>query len=112
MSEITPGRYVSTEYYEDFSTGKAYTTSQGTPLLKYQVVIDVKVTEKSYIFNLVDFIENHGYAPQIADMFRDNKRVAIRRDKPSKHAIHTWSGNSFTLYPYRVGVPYVFNKEE
>lgn len=112
MSEITSGRYVSTEYYEDFSIGKAYTTSQGTPLLKYQVVIDVKATEKSYIFNLVDFIENHGCAPQIADMFRDNNRVAIRRDKPSKHAINTWSGYSFTLYPYRVGVPYVFNKEE
>ena len=112
MPEITSGRYVSTEYYEDYKTGDTYMTPQGTPLLKYQAVIDIKVTEKSYIFNLVDFIENHGNAPQLTDMFRDNKRIVIRRDKPSEHAIHTWTADSFTLYPYRVGVPYVFYKEE
>ena len=107
---IESGRYVTEEYYEDYKTGEIYTTSDGRKILKYQVTIDIKVTEKSYIFNLVEIIENHGCAYHFDDLFRESKRLVIRRDKPSKHAIHTWSDGTFTLYPYRVGTPYYFKK--
>lgn len=61
---------------------------------------------KSYV--AAKFAE--GYYNHFDDLFRESKHLVIRRDKPSKHAIHTWSDVSFTLYPYRVGTPYVFNR--
>lgn len=107
---IKSGRYITEEYYKDYKTGEIYETSDGKIIPKYRVTIDIKVTEKSYIFTLVDIIENYGAAYHFDDLFRESKRLVIRRDKPSKHAIHTWSDDSFTLYPYRVGTPYVFNR--
>ena len=81
------------------------------PYDRYIILMDVKVTEKSYIFTLRDFKTNYG-ATQMSDFFRKSSRVVIPRDKPSKHGIKTWSNKSFAFYPYRIGVPYVFNKVE
>ena len=75
---------------------------------RYIIEMDVKATAKSYILTLQSFRTKYG-ATQIEDMFRKSPRLIIRRNKPSDHAICVWDDASFTIYPYRVGVPYVFN---
>ena len=101
--ELKSGRYEAIEYFED-RTGE-------NSVLKYQVILDVKVTEKSYMFNLINIIQNFGdQTPHISAMFGEKKQIRIRRDKPSNHAIRVWNDNSFTIYPYRSGVPYSFKE--
>ena len=64
------------------------------------VTIRVKETEKSYVFTLIDML------------FAKSGRAVIPRDKPSPHAI-PWKGDGwFTIYPYRAGIPFLFNLAE
>lgn len=73
-----------------------------------EVTIKVKETEKSYVFTLV---ENTCYfSPGHIDMlFAKSGRAVIPRDKPSPHAM-PWKGDDwFTIYPYRAGIPFLFN---
>ena len=72
----------------------------------YHITVDFKETEKSYILTLIENDSRYG-ASQIEDMFRKNKRVLIKKSG-DKHCVKSWDDNSFTLYPYRVGVPYLF----
>lgn len=73
-----------------------------------EIVLDVKETEKSFIFKLIKNTIKYD-APHIDDMFKDSNKVTIKKNG-SNHALSIWSdGKSFTLYPYRVGVPYTFN---
>lgn len=74
----------------------------------YEIEMKVKETPKSFILTLESFITKCA-APQIEDMFRDKKRVTIKKDG-SIHVMCIWNGDnsSFTLYPYRAGIPYAF----
>ena len=74
------------------------------------ILIDVKETEKSYVLTLIGNTVKYD-APQIDDMFRDKTRVIIKKGS-SEHVLRDWGDDSFTLYPYRVGVPYLFEKAE
>ena len=76
----------------------------------YRVAIDVKETEKSYIFQLVDFQSRYS-AHLIDDLFNKSNRVVIRKDK-GNHAIRKWSNEDFTIYPFRIGTPYYFVRQE
>ena len=76
----------------------------------YRITVDFKETEHSFILTLVENDSRYG-APQIEDMFRKNKRVLIKK-AGDKHCVKSWGDNSFTLYPYRVGVPYLFEIEK
>lgn len=108
--ELKSGRYEAVEYFKD-KNGEIYKTFDGNPILKYQVILDVIVTEKSYVFFLIDTIQNYGdQTPHISAMFNGKDRVQIRRDSPSKHAIRVWNDKSFTIYPFKSGVPYSFNE--
>ena len=75
------------------------------------VRVNVKETAASFILTLVENTCRFN-APQIDDLFRKNKRVVIRKDG-SNHALSFIDGFNdwFCLYPYRIGVPYGFRKE-
>lgn len=73
---------------------------------QYKIVMDVKETEKSYTFNLVEFDTRYS-ATQMEDLFRDSKKVIIRKDRGG-HAMRVWDDESFTFYPYQAGVPFYF----
>ena len=108
--ELKSGRYEAVEYFED-KNGETYKTFDGNPILKYQVILDVIVTEKAYVFFLINTIQNFGdQTPHISAMFDGKKSVRIKRDEPSKHAMRVWSDTSFTIYPFQGGVPYSFSE--
>ena len=73
---------------------------------QYKIVMDVKETEKSYTFNLIEFDTRYS-ATQMEDLFRDSKKVIIRKDRGG-HAMRVWDDESFTFYPYQAGVPFYF----
>lgn len=74
---------------------------------KYFIKIRLKETEKSYIFELLEF--DSRYPPAQMEMFfRKSNRVVLRKDKGG-HAMWVWGEDSFTFYPYQAGIPFVFN---
>lgn len=75
---------------------------------RYKVTMEVKETEKSYIFRLLDFQSRYS-AAHIEMLFRNSKRVVIKKDRGG-HAMRKWSDEDFTLYPYQAGIPYYFKK--
>lgn len=76
----------------------------------YEITMEVKETEKAYIFQLVDFQSRYSGA-HIEMLFKKSKRVVIRKDKGG-HAMRVWSDHDFTFYPYQAGVPYWFERIE
>ena len=76
------------------------------------VRVNMKETAASFIITLLENTCRFN-APQLDDLFQNNKRVVIRKDG-SKHALSFCNGINdwFCLYPYRVGVPYSFQKED
>ena len=73
------------------------------------IVLEVYETKTAFVLTLMEQQVRYD-APQIDDMFQKSKRVVIKKDG-SKHAMRIWDDHSFTVYPYRAGVPYVFNLE-
>ena len=94
---LKPGRYVA-ENNDDH-------------LFRYKIVMDVKETEKSYVFTMVEYDNRYGY-DHIATMFKGKTRKTIRKDKPSGHAMRVWGDNSFTIYPFQAGIPFYLRSEE
>lgn len=77
---------------------------------QYKITMEVKETEKSYIFRLVEFKSRYSGA-HIEMLFKKSKRVVIRKDKGG-HAMRAWSDRDFTFYPYQAGIPYWFKRIE
>ncbi len=78
----------------------------GSYLDRYRVTIEVKETEHSHILKLIEFDSRYA-ASHISSMFGGKSRIVLR--KPDcKHSVRVWNETSFTLYPYRCGVPYLF----
>lgn len=73
---------------------------------QYKIVMDVKETEKSYTFNLIEFDTRYS-ATQMEDLFRDKQKVIIKKNRGG-HAMRVWDDESFTFYPYQAGVPFYF----
>lgn len=82
-------------------------------LSRYKVVMEVKETEKSYVFHLLKLINNWGQADLIKMLFdgKKSKTAFLRKDKGG-HAIRKWSEEDFTLYPFQEGVPFWFRRIE
>lgn len=72
----------------------------------YKVVLDLKETEKSYIFRLVELKSRYN-ADHIKMLFQKSERVVIRKDKGG-HAIRDWGDGTFTFYPFQAGIPFYF----
>lgn len=75
-------------------------------LSSYTIRMDVKETEKSFIFKLVDF-QSRYCAEHIEMLFRKSNKFVLRKNKGG-HGIRVWDDDSFTFYPYQAGVPYFF----
>lgn len=79
----------------------------------YSIVIDIRETEKSYIFCLVEFSRKYG-AERFEQLFGKSKRIVLRKNScgnPSGHPIRKWYDGSFTIYPFQAGIPYHFKKQ-
>lgn len=59
----------------------------------YCILMDVKETEKSYIFCLVDFQTRYG-AGHIERLFSKSKRIVIQK-KRGGHVIRKWTDGTF-----------------
>ncbi len=79
-------------------------------LSAYLILMDVKETEKSYIFSLADFQSRYS-AAHIKMLFAKSKRVVIQKGKGG-HAIRIWGDDNFTLYPFQAGIPFYFKLEK
>lgn len=95
---LKPGRYVTEN-------------KNGSWIYRYRIVMEVKETEKSYVFKLVEYDNRYGY-DHIERMFNGKERKTIRKDKPCGHTIRVWGDNNFTIYPFQVGIPFYFKLEE
>lgn len=76
---------------------------------QYSITMDVKETDKSYIFCLVEFQSRYG-ASQMERLFEKSKRIVIRKNRGG-HAIRIWNDNHFTFYPFQAGIPFYFIKQ-
>lgn len=73
---------------------------------QYKITMQVKETDSSFIFVLIEFDSRYS-AAHIDMLFKKSKRAVIRKDRVG-HAIRVWSSEDFTFYPYQAGVPYWF----
>ena len=71
------------------------------------IMISVKSAPKRYTLKLIEdrswYKDGH-----IKMMFKEGKKVIINKDGPSAHALIDWGDDSFTIYPFRNGVPFYF----
>lgn len=73
------------------------------------IILSVQETDKSYTFELVE--NTMRFRPARFDMmFKDSNKVRILK-KRSVHAIIFCNG-FFVIYPYRDGIPYLFEEME
>ena len=80
------------------------------PREKYEITVDVNESLYSLVLTLIDLESKYG-ATQIRDMFANSKKVIIQ--KPGGlHGFVIWNEQSFTLYPFRVGVPFTFDLKD
>lgn len=77
---------------------------------EYDIKVKVRETEKSYIMQLVE--NNSRYSPGHIDMlFSKKNKVTIKKEK-SQHCMNVWNDDLFTIYPFRAGIPFSFDKLE
>lgn len=74
---------------------------------EYEITMQVKETEKSFVFQLIEFKSRYS-GQHIEMLFKKSKRVTIRKDKGG-HCVRVWSDHGFVFYPYQAGIPYDFN---
>lgn len=91
-------------------SGRYKAEQDGDVFHAYRYVMEARETEKSYIFKMLE-VENKYADDQIETMFGGKNRVVLPKDKPCRHAMQVWSDHDFTVYPFRVGVPFYFVKE-
>ena len=72
----------------------------------YEIVMEVKETEKSFIFKLIK-LENRSGADRIQLLFSKSNKVILRKQN-SGHAMRVWDDDNFTIYPYQAGIQYYF----
>lgn len=90
--------------------GRYKAEQEGDIFHAYRYIMEVKETEKSYIFKLLE-AQNRYADDQLETMFRGKDRVVIPRNKPARHAMRVWSERDFTIYPFQAGIPFYFRKE-
>lgn len=76
----------------------------------YTVKLQVKETDKAYIFKLID-LQTLYSAAHIEMMFKKSQRFVLKKNRGG-HAMRIWSDSDFTIYPYQAGIPYYFKLDE
>ena len=75
-----------------------------------EYIIKLKEMEKSYTFELIK--NDMRFSPAHLDMlFGKSKKVKINKEE-THHAINISGDDWFCIYPYRAGIPYVFEYTE
>lgn len=86
-----------------------YVAESGVHYLDYyKITMEVKESEKSYIFRLVELKSRYS-ADHIKMLFKNSERAVISKSKGG-HAMRVWSDEDFTIYPYQAGIPYWFQR--
>lgn len=93
MEKLISGIYKCEVWYDSISMGN--------------IILAVNETEYAFTLKLLKNTVRYD-SPQIDDMFANTDTVRIKKSG-SKHAINVCSQKRFVLYPYRVGVPYMFD---
>lgn len=76
----------------------------------YEIVMEVKETEKSFIFKLIK-LDSRYSADHIRLLFSKSNKVILRKQN-SGHAVRTWEDDSFTIYPYPIRNPVLLRADE
>ena len=75
-----------------------------------EYIIKLHETSISYVFEKIK--NDMRFSPAHLDMmFKSSGRVAVNKTR-SPHAINTVGDDWFCIYPYRAGIPYVFELME
>jgi hypothetical protein len=75
-----------------------------------EYIIKVRETSKAFVFEKIK--NDMRFSPAHLDMiFKSSGRVTVNKTR-SSHAINTVGDDWFCIYPYRAGVPYVFELME
>lgn len=86
-----------------------YIHEDNIPLGGGIITLEVSETEKSYRLNLIE--NTCRYSPAHIDMlFAKNNKAIISKNK-SPHVMRIYDGY-FVIYPYRAGIPFLFEKVE
>lgn len=77
---------------------------------EYDISLNVKETEKSYIIQLVE--NKSRFSPALFDMmFKSKNKICIQKMRNPHVIINDEQDDYFVIYPYRRGIPYLFNKQ-
>lgn len=99
-------RKVMTMKEKDLVEGLYLSERNNSIFDQYKIIIKVRETEKSYIFELVEYESRYSPA-QIDMLFAKSKKVIIKKHR-SGHAMRIWSNHCFTIYPFQSGKPFCF----
>lgn len=73
---------------------------------RYKIVVRVTESEKSYKLELVEYESR--YSPAHIDALFEKSKTVVISKRSVKHVIRLWSDESFTLYPFKSGIPFSF----
>ena len=76
---------------------------------QYDILIKVKETDKTYVLELIE--NNSKYSPAHIDMLFANNNKATIKKRDFKHVMVFLNDGDFRIYPFRLGVPFLFEKE-
>lgn len=86
--------------------GRYIAENNGSIFDKYRIVIEVKETEKSYIFTMLEY-ENRYSHDHFALLFKGTNKATIAKNKGG-HAMRVRGDDAFTIYPFQAGIPFYF----
>lgn len=77
---------------------------------RYKIIVRVTENEKSYKLELIKCESR--YSPAHIDALFEKSKTVVISKKSFKHVIRLWSNDSFTLYPFKSGIPFSFRLME
>ena len=76
---------------------------------EYDIKVKVHETAKSYIIQFVE--DNSRFFPAHLGMLFGAKNKAVIKKEKSKHYFEVYDdGKWFIIYPFRMGIPFLFDK--
>lgn len=91
-------------------SGRYESKKEPNSLDSYDIIVSVKETEKAYKLTL-EKMEAYCSPSHIEMLFKDSNSITICKNK-NHHAINEWSDGTFTIYPFRAGIPFYFEPVE
>ena len=73
---------------------------------RYKIIVRVTECEKSYKLELIKCESR--YSPAHIDALFEKSKTVVISKRSVKHVIRLWSDESFTLYPFKSGIPFSF----